>query len=50
MLRRIKRRFDELKIDIPFPQRTVWVREEGRAGEESGEPGVGSRESEQAGS
>ena len=32
MLRRMKRRFDELKIEFPFPQRTVWVREEGRGG------------------
>jgi small conductance mechanosensitive channel len=36
MLRRIKRRFAELGIDIPFPQRTVWVREEDRAGGEAG--------------
>jgi small conductance mechanosensitive channel len=42
MLRRMKRRFDELKIEIPFPQRTVWVREEGRGGEE----GTGDREQE----
>jgi len=29
MLRRIKRRFGELGIEIPYPQRTVWVREQG---------------------
>jgi len=44
MLRRIKRRFDELKIEIPFPQRTVWVREEGQggggAGQETGKPAI----------
>jgi small conductance mechanosensitive channel len=28
LLRRIKRRCDELGIEIPFPQRTVWVRGE----------------------
>jgi small conductance mechanosensitive channel len=29
MLRRLKRRFDELGIEIPFPHRTVFVRHEG---------------------
>jgi small conductance mechanosensitive channel len=47
MLRRIKRRFGELKIEIPFPQRTVWVREEGQGrGEVRGqETGVTKQES-----
>ena len=37
MLRRIKRRFGELGIEIPYPQQTVWLREEGqgRGGQES---------------
>jgi moderate conductance mechanosensitive channel len=43
MLRRMKRRFDELQIEIPFPQRTVWVREEGQGGGK--ESGVRSQES-----
>jgi small conductance mechanosensitive channel len=32
LLRRIKRRFDELKIEIPFPHRTVYHRHEGTVG------------------
>jgi small conductance mechanosensitive channel len=28
MLRRIKNRFDELRIELPFPQRTVYLRQE----------------------
>ena len=31
MLRRIKKRFDELKIEIPYPHRTVYQRQEGAA-------------------
>lgn len=30
LLRRIKKRFDKLKIEIPFPQRTLHVRAEGQ--------------------
>ncbi len=36
MRRRIKAAFDEAGIEIPFPQRTVWV----RSGEPDGESGV----------
>jgi small-conductance mechanosensitive channel len=32
MLRRIKRRFDELGIEIPFPHRTLYLRSEGSSG------------------
>jgi moderate conductance mechanosensitive channel len=42
LLKRIKHKFDELKIEIPFPQRTTWVRYEGK---EEG-VGVGSRENQ----
>jgi small conductance mechanosensitive channel len=28
MLKRIKRKFDEVGIELPFPQRTVWIKEE----------------------
>jgi small-conductance mechanosensitive channel len=31
MLRRIKNRFDELKIEIPFPQRTISFRNDASA-------------------
>lgn len=41
MLRRIKHRFSELGIEIPFPQRTVWMREEEPRGQESGDRGQG---------
>jgi small conductance mechanosensitive channel len=40
LLRRIKRRFDELGIEIPFPHRTVYHR-----GEESGERSMGQPQS-----
>ncbi len=37
LLRRIKIRFDELQIEIPFPQRTIhYARDEGDAAEPSG--------------
>jgi small conductance mechanosensitive channel len=34
LLRRIKRRFDELGIEIPYPQRTLWVRRQPRVGDQ----------------
>lgn len=40
MLRRIKKRFDELGIEIPFPHRTVYHRYEEGAAESGGRPGV----------
>jgi small conductance mechanosensitive channel len=36
LLKRIKKRFDELGIEIPFPQRTVWTRQEQGRGEDRG--------------
>jgi small conductance mechanosensitive channel len=36
--RRIKHEFDRLGIEIPFPQRSVWVRTDGPGGEEEEEP------------
>ncbi|MYJ48050.1 MAG: mechanosensitive ion channel family protein [Acidimicrobiales bacterium] len=39
MRKRIKDAFDEAGIEIPFPQRTVWVRS-GEADRESGERSV----------
>ncbi|MGF1663032.1 MAG: mechanosensitive ion channel family protein, partial [Kineosporiaceae bacterium] len=39
--RRIKHEFDRLGIEIPFPQRSVWVRTDGPGGEEGAEGGVG---------
>lgn len=35
MLRRIKRRFDELGIEIPFPHRTIYHRQEQESGQAS---------------
>ena len=43
MRRRIKAAFDEAGIEIPFPQRTVWVRS-GEPDGESGERRVGAFE------
>ncbi len=40
LLRRIKRRFDELGIEIPFPHRTVYHRHAGGLGPDSGLPPV----------
>jgi len=44
--RRIKHRFDAEKIEIPFPQRTIWHRHESGAGNavSAGETGVPPRE------
>ncbi|MGJ7440317.1 mechanosensitive ion channel family protein [Aquipuribacter sp. MA13-6] len=39
MRRRIKYRFDTLGIEIPFPQRTVWVRTEGPGAHDEGPEG-----------
>lgn len=38
MLRRIKRRFDELGIEIPFPHRTIYLRHEADTSPAHGEP------------
>ena len=37
MRARIKKAFDEVGIEIPFPQRTVWIRNENDA-DDSAEP------------
>ncbi|MYH72072.1 MAG: mechanosensitive ion channel family protein [Acidimicrobiia bacterium] len=41
---RIKKAFDEANIEIPFPQRTVWIRNEDDAGDDPQPRSVGGRE------
>ncbi|WP_419843006.1 mechanosensitive ion channel family protein [Candidatus Poriferisodalis sp.] len=38
MRKRIKDAFDDAGIEIPFPQRTVWVRHEGGGPQQAGDP------------
>jgi small conductance mechanosensitive channel len=39
--RQLKVAFDEAGIEMPFPQRTIWVRQEGAGGETNGEGASG---------
>ena len=39
---RIKKAFDEASVEIPFPQRTVWIRNEGDADDDAEQPTPGS--------
>ena len=41
--RRIAKEFKERGIEIPFPQRTVWVRSEGSEGSEGSKAGAEGR-------